>query len=165
MQKRQFYRIIAVSMLTAFVLTATVPYFCSTGWCCGQHKSQALTTPVMFGPDEAAPESDCCGGGGPQAPATDETDCCGGGISMKANAPETDCCGGGPQPLRETADNSCGGSCATGCCKIAAASYVRAADCDGVILDHLATIDPADALNTGIELTDYVPQPPSLFCA
>jgi len=165
MRMHRIYRIVAVTVLTAFVLSATVPHFCSTGWCCATHQATSASATAGQATEEAAPESDCCGGG-PQAPATDETDCCGGGgISMKQSAPETDCCGGGHSSSGQTADNSCDQSCATGCCKLAATAYVFANLQTSELLHPVAIVTPAEAHDTGIELSDYVPQPPSLLSA
>lgn len=161
------YRTIAVTVLSAFLLTATVPFFCATGWCCAKHQVTAQTPAVAQPVTEEAPETDCCGGGGfTEIEAAPETDCCGGGgITEIETAPETDCCGGGFNSGQETADNSCGGSCATGCCKLAATSFVFAPTLSITILHPVATLAPATAFDTGIELSDYIPQPPRVLSA
>ncbi|MCB9365805.1 MAG: hypothetical protein H6508_01260 [Calditrichaeota bacterium] len=171
-------------MLLAFVLTATVPYYCSTGWCCGKHKAEAqaaLIGPVV--PNEA-PESDCCGGGMSEPQVVEESDCCGGGISEPQVVNETDCCGGGmsePQVTADTdccggggfssatdqrtADNSCGGSCATGCCKLAATVFMFEPPLSIAQVHPVSMLRPATAIDTGTELTDSIPQPPRVLTA
>lgn len=139
-------RLLATFTLVAVVLAASVPFYCSTGWCCSKHQVEQkqtehvpsccseITQPVTI---QAADDSDCCGGGGIQS--SDEQ-----------------------QPL---SDNSCAGGCPTGCCKIAAMPYVLAPVMSIASLYPVAMLAPVSAIDTGIELSDYIPQPPRVFSA
>ncbi len=139
-------RLLAISTLFAVVLTASVPFYCSTGWCCSKHQAeqkQAKEAPSCCA-ETAAPQT---------IQATDEGDCCGGG-GIKAT-----------EESKPIADNSCNGGCATGCCKIAASSFVLTSAMSISILHPVSLLIPASALDTGIELTDYIPQPPRVLTA
>ncbi len=62
-------------------------------------------------------------------------------------------------------DKTHDGGCATGCCKLAATSFVLTPTLSISILHPVATLSPASALDTGIELSDYIPQPPRVLSA
>lgn len=143
---RQITRLLGMLTLVAVVLTASVPFYCSTGWCCSKHQIEQK---------QAAEVPSCCSEAAvPQVvQESDDSDCCGGGGIQKTEE---------SQPL---SDNSCSGGCATGCCKIAAMPYVLTPVMTIAIVSPVSLLIPASALDTGIELTDYIPQPPRVLSA
>lgn len=139
MQRRRhtYLKIVSVALLLAFMTSVTVPYWCSTGWCCG--KLETAQTAKAEVPS-------CCAH---EAPA----------LSSKTAQQDGWC-------SETTHSNKAGDSgCATGCCKLAANVYVLTLVNSVELLSPVAMLNPQTALNTGIELTDYVPQPPRVLSA
>jgi len=128
-------RLLAIFTMLAFSLTATVPYYCSTGWCCTQHSES-----------EVSDAPSCC------ASESNET------VEQAAD-------NFGSESSTASRDNSCDTGCPTGCCKIAAHSFVFSPLLSVSSLYPLATLTPQSAQDTGVELADYIPQPPRVLTA
>lgn len=53
--------------------------------------------------------------------------------------------------------------CATGCCKIVSLRYMLSAPQMALVVPPVTELESGDMLNTGIELSDYIPQPPRVL--
>lgn len=127
-------RLLAIFTLVAFTLTATVPHYCSTGWCCTKHQEQ-----------EVVEKPSCCA-------SKAETTVQQSGSCCSSDAPSK-------------SEDSCDTGCPTGCCKIAAGHFVFSPALAIAFLSPVATLGFDNPLDTGIELTDYIPQPPRVLSA
>ncbi|MCB1061165.1 MAG: hypothetical protein KDB65_13155 [Calditrichaeota bacterium] len=131
-------RILAMITLVAFLATATLPHYCSTGWCCTKHSNEQVSQKPSCCAMKAEQDVQTASNGG---------SCCG---SSAANTCK---------------DKPADQGCATGCCKIAAGHFVFSPALAIAFLSPIATLDFDNPLNTGIELTDYIPQPPRALSA
>jgi hypothetical protein len=131
-------RLLAIFTLVAFAMTATVPFYCATGWCCTKHSNE-----------QVAEKPSCC------ASKTEK--------SVQTAQQEGSCCGS--QAANTCGDKPADQGCATGCCKIAAGHFVFSPALAIAFLSPIATLNFDTPANTGIELSDYIPQPPRVLSA
>ncbi|MBK8130949.1 MAG: hypothetical protein IPK53_19235 [bacterium] len=135
MSPRPLYTSLILSVLFAVLLTATVPFFCATGWCCQKHEQQAQVV--------------------------EKPSCCASEVEVKQPVGDT-CCG--TQKASDESD-SCDQGCATGCCKIAAMPYVLSLPLTALVVPPASDVVTGTVTDTGIELSDYIPQPPRVLSA
>lgn len=136
----KFSRWLAIATLFTVVLTVSVPFYCSTGWCCAKHQTEQ---------QQDAPKASCCAAKSEtQVQSSESGSCC--DRQAHSTTPDT---------------NKCDGGCATGCCRLAAMPYVLSPIVKILISTPATLLTPAAVLNTGIELSDYIPQPPRVLSA
>lgn len=133
MMSRTLHTSIALSVLFAVLLTVTVPHFCATGWCCSKHQEQSQTA--------------------------EKPSCCASKVEVKQSTVDT-CCG---SKTSSKPSDSCDQGCATGCCKIAATPYMLTAPVSALVIPPVSALVAGTIMNKGIELSDYIPQPPRVL--
>lgn len=133
-------RWLAIATLFAVVLTVSVPFYCSTGWCCSKHQTE-------------------------QKQVTQKASCCADKSETQVQSNEAGSCCNSQAHSKTPDSNKCESGCATGCCRLAAMPYVLSPIVKIQISAPVSLLTPASALDTGIELTDYIPQPPRVLSA
>ena len=133
-------RWLAIATLFAVVLTVSVPFYCSTGWCCTKHQTEQK---------QVAQKASCCADKSEHQVKADNADSC---CNSQAHSKTPD-------------SNKCDSGCATGCCRLATMPYMLSPVMAIQISAPVSLLIPVPVLNTGIELTDYIPQPPRVLSA
>lgn len=133
-------RWLALATLFAVVLTVSVPFYCSTGWCCSKHQTE-------------------------QTQVTQKASCCAAKSETQVQSSESGSCCDRQAHSKTPDSNKCESGCATGCCRLAAMPYVLSPIVMIQISAPVSLLTPVPVMNTGIELSDYIPQPPRVLSA